>query len=114
MLLLNRERLESWLKVTNRNPAWLARELNMSRAYVSLIMANKCKMSTRFVSDITMLTKIPFEVLFHQVAQGDDREFYGSSIYFQGRMVESKNYRTMLDRFKQKHVQKNFVDTVAA
>src|SRR3990167_6091954 len=117
MMLLNRERLELWMKATGKNQAWLARSMGYTRPYISLIFANRCKISGEFISRITQLTHIEFEDLFQIINEPDKREFFGSEIVFLNKMVKGRAYYEMLDRFKQKQIELNslkLVDTERA
>lgn len=107
MILLNRERLDQWLQTIGRNPAWLAKTLGYSRSYISLIMSNRAKVSSHFIKQIMLISHMQFETLFYVTREDDDRLFFGSEIFFQGRMVEGKQYYAMLDRMKQKLVVDN-------
>lgn len=92
MILIKTQRIKDWLVNIGKNQSWLANELGVGKAYVSQILANRCKISRPIINKLLVLSHIDFEGLFFHNDEEDKREFFGIDIYFRGKMIKYKQY----------------------
>ena len=62
------EALKQWLELTERNQSWLADELGVSRAAVSLWLSGQSEPSVDNYRALHALTNLPYEKLLERIA----------------------------------------------
>ncbi len=92
MIVLRKEVLRDWLKVTKRNQNWLAHEMGYTKGYISQVMNDECKISAGFIERILIVTKIQFGDMFYFDGRPDTRENYGEVFVFEGQNFNKRRF----------------------
>jgi hypothetical protein len=111
MILLKSKNLQGWLDATGKNQQWLSTHLGIGKAYMSMIMHNKCRIYSGLADRLINLTHASFDSFFLVLPQVDDREFYGKDIWILGKMTTSKEYPKQIEELlneEDRHLQPVF------
>lgn len=93
VLLIKKDVIENWMRVTRKNYLWIAREYgNVSPSYISQLINNRTNIAGNFVGFILDKTQLRFEDLFYYARGISSRDFFGKEIYFDGQFVRSAEY----------------------
>ena len=92
MIILRKDILTMWLKTIRRNQTWLAKEMGLTKGYISQIANNRCKISREVIEGILIVTKFQFEHIFIIDGTPDTREFYGDTFVVDGKPMQKKVY----------------------
>lgn len=98
-LLIQKDVIDEWLKITRKNQLYLAQRYNggVGPSYMSRVLNNGAKYSADFVGWILDETKINYYDLFQYNPYITKREFYGSEINFNDKLISSSEYRAMIN-----------------
>lgn len=101
MIVIDKDRISDWLKLTDHTQQWLAQQIKtkkrpqgIGKAYLSQILNNKCKIYTDIIDQIIQITGFRFEAIFKVIPGIDDREFYpNDTVYIDNELVRTKHYK---------------------
>ena len=88
MIRINRPRILAWLKTINKSQAWLAREVGVTRGYVSSILANRYQAPDWLKVRLMEITHISFDDLFYITHEGEPLEKTPPQNWFTAEKVE--------------------------
>lgn len=96
MILVKTEVIKEWLRCIGRNQAWLAKKIDITPGYMSLIINNECKVSREIIELLKEITHAEFETIFETRPEPDDRYFYGNRIWYDGKLMKRREYHKMI------------------
>lgn len=98
MILIRPTKVKEWLTSIEKDQNWLAAELKIGKAYLSQLLHNRCKISRNIIEHIIALSRIPFESLFVMTDEVDDRQFWGKSMGWRGKYMETPEYNALIQQ----------------
>jgi len=98
MILIKPIKIREWLKSIEKNQKWLSEELHVRKSYLSQILHNRCKISRQIIEGFMSISHIAFDALFYMDKEIDTREFFGRSMTFHGKYMESPEYNKEIDK----------------
>lgn len=96
MILIKTEVIKMYLKSIGRNQEWLARKMDITPGYLSIMINNYCKVSREMMECLMDITHCEWGHLFERRQQVDDREFYGDRIFYDGKLMKRAEYRQII------------------
>src|SRR3989338_401881 len=66
-VVIRRDALKAWLQSAGGNNVWLAQQLSVTPGRISQLLNSDVSPSAQLMGNLLVLTKLPFERLFHVV-----------------------------------------------
>lgn len=97
VLYIKKDRVRDWMKITRKNFMYLAREYGDVRpSYMSQLVNNATNIPGNFVGFLMHETNMGFDDLFYYDPNICKRNFYGTHVLFNGKMLKSHEYRSFV------------------